>query len=303
MRAIWPTVAAQSARLGRSRCLRASTKPARLPVEQHIDRKQSGDAGRNWRIRRKPPGRGQHMEDVARQHLKQEGEEETRRHRAEDRDEPHQIVHPSVLLGGRDHAERNADKERNRDRRQNELESRREGFGDVVVDRALGEKGEPEVAARQPDDEMLVLLDERLVETHLPLEVVDLLLARARSHRHSGRIARHDARDHEDHDREPEQHESRPERAPDQKVQEFQLTFSSLPLSGAPNPPSCPAAVPLPRFAWEDGALPPPWSAAQWGRVDRAQARAEGRASAAALRKGRPPRSHQLQVHLYLWNA
>ena len=32
MRAICPTVAAQSARLGKRRCLRASTKPAKLPV-------------------------------------------------------------------------------------------------------------------------------------------------------------------------------------------------------------------------------------------------------------------------------
>ena len=267
MRAIWPTVAAQSARLGNKQMLEGVDKAGEIAGPQHIDRQQSGDAGRDWRIGRKPPGRGQDMEDVAGQHLKQEGEEETRRHRAEDRDQPHQIVDPAVLLGGRDYAERNADKERNRDRRENELEGRSEGFGDVVVDRALGEKGEPKVAARQPDDEMLVLLDERLVETHLPLEVVDLLLARARSHRHSGRIARHDARDHEDHDREPEQHESRPERAPDQKVQEFQLTFSF-----------CGAAV-------------------------RSGGRAHGLGRCQRLRSGIRLKADQLQVHLYLWNA
>jgi hypothetical protein len=81
-------------------------------------------------------------------------------------------------------------------------------------------------SSTRPDDVTLVLFDERLVETHLALEVVDLLLAGARAHRHARGIAGHDARDHEDHDREPEQNEQRPERSPDQKVQELQLTFS-----------------------------------------------------------------------------
>ena len=74
---------------------------------------------------------------------------------------------------------------------------------------------------------MLVLFDERLVETHLALEVVDLLLAGARAHRHARGIAGHDARDHEDHDREPEQNEQRPETLAGSESRGIPTEFSS----------------------------------------------------------------------------
>jgi hypothetical protein len=116
MRAIWPTVAAESAGLGNRRCLKASAKPAKLPaisvstVSSPVTLWGIGASGENR------PVVGRTWRHVAGEHLKQEGEQEARRHGAEDRDQPHQIVDPSILVRRRDHAKGNADKKGDRDR-------------------------------------------------------------------------------------------------------------------------------------------------------------------------------------------
>ena len=102
---------------------------------------------KSWR---KPSRRRKDMEHVAGEDLQQQGKQETRRHRAEDRDQPHRIVDPAVLVRRRHDAERNADQRTAiDDRGEHQFESRCEGFRDVVVDRPLGQKGQAEIAVRR----------------------------------------------------------------------------------------------------------------------------------------------------------
>ena len=79
---------------------------------------------------------------------------------------------------------------------------------------------------RGAEDEALVLLGERQIEAHLDLQVVDLLLARARAQGHTGRIAGHNASDDKDCHWESDQDEQRPQTVPYEKIDKL---YAGLP--------------------------------------------------------------------------
>ena len=116
----------------------------------------------------KPAGGRQDMQDVAGQDLSSSASRKLGVTAPRMATKPHEIVDPSVLVRRRDDAERHADSEGDeRWWRATSSNVAAKVSRDVIVDRPLGEKREPEVAVREPDDELLVLFEKRLVEAHL----------------------------------------------------------------------------------------------------------------------------------------
>jgi len=104
------------------------------PADERVDGQEAGHISREGQVLRQPSRGRQDVEDVAGEDLQEERQEEARRDRREDGDQADEVVGPSVLPARGDDAERDAEQEGDGDGRQHQLESRREGVADIVVD-------------------------------------------------------------------------------------------------------------------------------------------------------------------------
>ena len=215
---------------GSSRWRSASPNTSKPPVEQGVDGQEAGDlrarnrgsaaAARSWagcaaRSRRgsAAAARGRSSASPPRQMARMRTS----------------VVGPPVLPARRRDAERHAEHEGDGDGHQHQFERRGEGLADIVVHRPFGQQRAAEVAPAQPDDEQAVLLDDRLVEAKLLLQVGDLLGGGGRAERHARRIAGDDSGDREDDDRQAHEDEDRPQYPPRRKEE-----IPGIPKAGPP---------------------------------------------------------------------
>jgi hypothetical protein len=106
-----------------------------------------------------------------------------------------------------DHAERNADRCGEQQRKPGEPRRDRNSRQDFLQRRLLGHIGIAEIAAQQPADPVQILHDDRLIEPEFSLQIglVGLVDESGGVKQDVDDIAGHDAQQHKDDDRDPEQ--------------------------------------------------------------------------------------------------
>ena len=143
------------------------------------------------------------------QHEDQHDAEPERRHREPgDREHPHRVVDPGVLLERRDHAERDREHGRHDRRHHGELEREREPQLDLLGDRRSGPHRDAEVEVRESPHPARELLPDGLVEAELRALDLQHLLRRElplRDEADVDDVARDDAQQQEDQHRDPDQ--------------------------------------------------------------------------------------------------
>ena len=125
-----------------------------------------------------------------------------------DRDHPADVVRQSVLMRGREHADRDGDDQAQDHGQRRQLEGDGDGLPERDRDGLVGEDGVARIEAHHLPDPDEVLLVVRQVETEVLAELLQLLLADVAGLGHEGRqrVAGHDAHQAEDDQRRQHEH-------------------------------------------------------------------------------------------------
>ena len=131
------------------------------------------------------------------------GQHEHRHRKCEHRETHHEPVSPGAGLRGGYYSDRHRDQHRDDERQQSQRHSRLHALSDQRGHRQIGENRRAEVAVQQPPDPAAELHQERLVQTELRADALDVVGGRNVTGDNRGRIARrqeqqreHEQRDH-----------------------------------------------------------------------------------------------------------
>ena len=140
-------------------------------------------------------------------HQDQQAEPERRQRQAAQADHAQRIIELRALIDRAEHAEGNADRGGEQQRKRGEPGRDRDPRQDFLQRRLFRHVGIAEVAMQQPADPVQILHHQRLVDAELPLQIglVGGIDEARRVEQDVDDVAGHDAQQEEDDDRNPEQ--------------------------------------------------------------------------------------------------
>ena len=184
--------------------------PERVPLagQRRVDQHDAGHRGRRELVAADLPGSGRPAQPAVEHRQHDEGQPEGRRGDAGERNGARQVVDPGIALHRGQHAQRQAEQQRQQERDGGEFDGGGGVLRDVLDHRALRGDRDAEIAVRQATEKNPVAVPHRQIEApFVPVSLDDCRIvggdvAKLGQHR----VARHRVGDQEDDQRGQQHH-------------------------------------------------------------------------------------------------